>query len=452
MIHILGKIFTPLSTALDIGGKVLGLPPEVTNTAKIIANAATGNVIGVVDGGVSLAANLMSSAATTEYTSSSGPCAGYAQAPAADPRLQEFHKHLKTVEKGLSTIEDLAYGGVLFKDGLFAMCDLDMAIAHDKCPPELREACLFLKHNPDLFARLDTAAGIGKKDGIVGMADIRNAIYTVGKELETSAKPQSSPKPKPSSSAVSKPSVDCAPSTPPPKPQPKPESAPTSSKGTLDSNFLDYLEALRTLDANYRTYDASVGKLDEFLTRDNLRAIVKNPHASADLKAAAKFFLDHDEYYNRLEMSAGYAGRDGTVGWGDVKTAIAHAEQDLKKYGPPRSKSSTEVGASSGTSSSSLSNIINDPSLSLEEKIQQILTAIMDRADAEILSLTEQLSEAENKERSGKGENKGPSVQNLQLKLQQVMERRKQMFELMTNMSSKFNEMAKSAIQNLGRA
>ena len=43
-------------------------------------------------------------------------------------------------------------------------------------------------------------------------------------------------------------------------------------------------------------------------------------------------------------------------------------------------------------------------------------------------------------------------VEQLQLKLQKLMERRKQTFDLMSNISEKFNEMAKTAIQNLGRS
>ena len=47
------------------------------------------------------------------------------------------------------------------------------------------------------------------------------------------------------------------------------------------------------------------------------------------------------------------------------------------------------------------------------------------------------------------------SQQNLELlqqRMQRAVERRKQMYDLMSNMSSKFNEMAKTAIQNLARA
>ena len=44
------------------------------------------------------------------------------------------------------------------------------------------------------------------------------------------------------------------------------------------------------------------------------------------------------------------------------------------------------------------------------------------------------------------------SQQFLQLRLQELMERRKSMFELMSDLSSSFHAMARTAIGNLGRA
>jgi hypothetical protein len=43
-------------------------------------------------------------------------------------------------------------------------------------------------------------------------------------------------------------------------------------------------------------------------------------------------------------------------------------------------------------------------------------------------------------------------MQMLQFRIQRAVERRSQMFQLMSTLSEKFNEMAKVAIQNLGRA
>jgi hypothetical protein len=91
---------------------------------------------------------------------------------------------------------------------------------------------------------------------------------------------------------------------------------------------------------------------------------------------------------------------------------------------------------------------------------------IMEEIDAEVLDTMEAHAAAKDSQVKSKEPGKDGKPQNseaeqlkaqqssekLQLKLQQLMERRKQMFDLMTNMSQKFNEMAKAAIQNMARA
>ena len=94
---------------------------------------------------------------------------------------------------------------------------------------------------------------------------------------------------------------------------------------------------------------------------------------------------------------------------------------------------------------------MNDPGLSLEEKVQQILMSVTDRIDGEIVNLMNDIEQQE-KKGAGSKDKTGQGLEKLQLKLQQLMEKRKQMFQLMTDMSMKFNEMAKAAIQNMARA
>lgn len=107
--------------------------------------------------------------------------------------------------------------------------------------------------------------------------------------------------------------------------------------------------------------------------------------------------------------------------------------------------------------------------MSLEEKIQAILMLITESVDQEIEQTMQGIADAQDRlaqTRDGRAKAQKPAgqathaketeqqreIEKLQLKLQKLIERRKQMFELMSNLSSKFNEMAKTAIQNLGRA
>jgi hypothetical protein len=259
----------------------------------------------------------------------------------------------------------------------------------------------------------------------------------------------------------------------------------------LASDFGEYRDALRVLKANYPTFDTAVGLPDGYLTRENLAAIVKNPHAAPELKQAAQFFLDHPEYYNRLEMSAGWAIKDGIVGMADVDKELARVEQDIRRYGlPPSNKTSGPSQAPQGTGPSQapqgtgpsqapqgtgpakqqqapdqvgeLSAILRDPTLSLEEKIMLLLQRILEKLDDKIHDTMGQLAANEDEKyangkrtddnKADKEHKLNKTSNQLQQELQSLMEKRKQMFELMSNMSNKFHEMSKTAIQNLGRA
>lgn len=107
-----------------------------------------------------------------------------------------------------------------------------------------------------------------------------------------------------------------------------------------------------------------------------------------------------------------------------------------------------------------MSSILNNPHMSVEEKIQAILMLITRDTDDEILDVMQQMASARG-ERAGLGTDEAAkareakletTMQELNLRLQKLMEKRKQMFDLMSTISSKFNEMAKMAIQNMGRA
>jgi hypothetical protein len=126
---------------------------------------------------------------------------------------------------------------------------------------------------------------------------------------------------------------------------------------------------------------------------------------------------------------------------------------------PPPIVPTPKPGGSSG-GSGGVSDIINNPNMSLEEKLQAILTMITRDTDDEILDVMKDMASVRD-ERVGLGTDQNSrareakletTMEQLNLRLQKLMEKRKQMFDLMSNISSNFNEMAKQAIQNLGRA
>jgi hypothetical protein len=105
-------------------------------------------------------------------------------------------------------------------------------------------------------------------------------------------------------------------------------------------------------------------------------------------------------------------------------------------------------------------SILDNPNMSVEDKIQAILMGIAENTDDELLGVLNDMADQRDQRATlgtsdadkKKAAKIDSSMQELELRLQKLMEKRKAMFELMSNMSSKFHEMAKTAISNLRSA
>ncbi|HEX8703222.1 MAG TPA: hypothetical protein VF815_30580 [Myxococcaceae bacterium] len=271
-----------------------------------------------------------------------------------------------------------------------------------------------------------------------------------------------------------------------------------SNKGQLDPSYLEYRDALKTIAANYALLDTLNGSRNEKINVRTLEMAVTWPNLPSELKEAARFLVAHPEFRNMLD-TAGEGGRvDGTISQKDVQKALKQVNDDIAKYGvrdtaspapstpapapapapstppvsgsPPPGKPGTpgectpapapKPSPSPAPERSGVNDIINNPHMSLEEKIQAILMLITRDTDDEILDVMKEMSSIR-EERAGLGTDEKSrtkdakletTFQELNLRLQKLMEKRKQMFDLMSTLSSKFNEMAKVAIQNMGRA
>lgn len=269
----------------------------------------------------------------------------------------------------------------------------------------------------------------------------------------------------------------------------------TGNAGQLDPRYLEYREALRTIAANYGMLDTLCGSKNGKFDVRTLQAAANHPHLPPELKDAVRFLATHPEYRNMVD-TAGKGGRvDGTISQQDVQKALKQANDDIAHYGirdtaspapsvppvpsaptpstppvsgtPPPGKPGAPVESAPPTAPkppaqerSGVGDILNNPHMSLEEKIQAILMLITRDTDEEILDVMKEMATIR-EERAGLGtDDKSKSkdaklettFQELNLRLQKLMEKRKQMFDLMSTLSSKFNEMAKVAIQNMGRA
>jgi hypothetical protein len=118
------------------------------------------------------------------------------------------------------------------------------------------------------------------------------------------------------------------------------------------------------------------------------------------------------------------------------------------------------VGTTGCTGGPGMRGIINDPCMSLEEKIEAILMNLTQKMDDEILQTMDDLAAAQDKQsriKNGKGDEKALTeaqrdIDRISMRLQKLIEKRKMMFEMMSTLSMKFNEMAKTALSNMRSA
>lgn len=471
----------PLSTAVDFAGNTLGLPPLITQSVKAATGAATGNVMMAASGAMGMAQELSKNPpAKTEYRpSSSGGQArvgeGYASssvlAPGAsplDPKMADYADALKVLEANFDQL-DLLDGK---KGGSLSRKDLERLANDASLSRQLRDAARFLLENKALFEQLDNHGTMGRGGffGIAGalrnldtfsLKDLRGELDRVERDFARYGRPgRPGTGPTPGPAPVCEMPMPTPPTPAPPTPAPPTPAPPTPAPGrpgdALDPNFREYRDALSVLSRNWDTFDGAVGARDNLLTRDNLDAILANPASSATLKRAAQFFKDHPEYYDRLEMAAGVGGRDGVVGRPDVTAALRDADRVLGGPGtqyPSGGGRRPEGGAS-------VRDILDNPQMSIEDKIQAILGSINRDTDGEILDVMRDMASARDEQAAlgtsdadrKKAAKLETSMQELNLRLQKLMEKRKAMFDLMSNMSSKFHEMAKTAISNLRSA
>jgi hypothetical protein len=219
-------------------------------------------------------------------------------------------------------------------------------------------------------------------------------------------------------------------------------------------------------------------------TRKTLEKVAKSPDMPASVREAAQFLLAHPEYRTQLDTASQKGGLvDGTFSTKDVRAALSDVDARIAQYGvrgertamtPPGTSVGTQPPVSgarpeeparppastSGSASSSVKGIINDPHLSLEEKIEAILMALTERMDGDILETMDALAAAQDRQsgiKNGKGDEKALAesqrdVDRIQMRLQKLVEKRKMMFEMMSTLSMKFNEMAKTALSNMRSA
>ncbi|NBD11490.1 MULTISPECIES: hypothetical protein [Corallococcus] len=500
----------PMAAVVDLGGNALGLPPVLTQSIKTAAGVMTGNVMMAASGALGVADELKKNpSAKTEYCAPRDAAkagAGYAtaartedsrtQGPSGsrsplDPKLLDYSDALRTLEANFGYL-DLLDGR---KDGTLSHGDLQRIAQDPQVSPSLREAAKFLVENRGFFEQVDTAKKtllgmpmLNFNDDRLDLRSLQQESQRLSAEFAKYGRPERPGRPAPTPSDGGPQPSDCAPpskgggSGPVPgsgagrpgsgagrpgggtdgasgRPGPGAEGTgrpgsggSTGSTGALDPNFAGYRDALRVLEQNWDTFDTAVGTKDGKLAMANFEAVLNSPAASPTLKRAAQFFKDNPEYFSRLEMAAGSGGRDGVASRQDLSAELAAVAK------LPGGSSSSASGRSAGGTRAR--DIVDNPNMSIEQKVQALLMGITEDTDAELLDVMNEMASAREERATlgssdadkARGAKLDTSMQELELRLQTLMEKRKAMFDLMSNMSSKFNEMAKTAISNLRSA
>jgi hypothetical protein len=278
-----------------------------------------------------------------------------------------------------------------------------------------------------------------------------------------------------------------------PAPQGPPASRPATGGSHLDPKMRDYHDALQTLRQNFAYLDGMDGKLDKSISLADLKRLSNDARVSSELREAARFLVENPGYFERLDSSSrtqSGLGQRFLDSWNDDRITLGNVENELLKVkadfaqyegrerpgskppstgAPPVSPrpppgQSCPVDTGSGRpgrpgsgSDSNVRDIINNPNLSIEDKVEAILMGILQDVDEEILQAMDDLASAQDKRagiKNDKGNEKAladadSSIEFVQMRLQKLVQKRQQMFDLMSNMSAKFHEMQKHVINNI---
>jgi hypothetical protein len=308
------------------------------------------------------------------------------------------------------------------RDGLIGTVDLEAALKDPDARPDVKAAARYLLQHPEVFAKLDTASQGGKADGLISKADL-----DVGQRLLH---------------------LD-----------------PRSATLIVREHF-SYLDTA-----------AGIGKPDGIIARSDLEAAIRDPNAPSDLKAAAHYLLDHPELYAELDDAAHVLGHnDGLIASKDIDAWLAaHPERDSwgsssgGDFDTPHSRPalSSWFTAPEGTRGhgndplqNQIEDVLSDPSLTVEDKVTLFLMLVMKKMDKDIeaqADYIEQLQQQQNKAAAdARLQGKAPPESNASIdvesqKLARLVTKRNQMFDILRSIIDKYNETAKNIIQSLGR-
>jgi hypothetical protein len=460
----LGAISAPFTAVIDAGTKLLGLPPVIGDALKVAVGAATGDFVTLMQGSTQLLKDLAASAAETEYappkdeayggtdgwaSNASLKASATADDPAATDLLAEDvapaavtdavvagedteeTRALETLSRNFDAMNrDHGLFGA-FGDKVITEKELRETAEDPDAPIDLKRAARYILDNPDLLDRLSRS-----RDG--GDQGIARSDIDLADESGTTT------------------------------------GSSTAGSGGTSKARNDELSALQTLLGSFdqlNRWSEGLVPPDKVLSREELERAASDADTSPSLKGALRYVLDHPSLLKRLSQSKGF-GVTG-ISRSDLELGIQDARRgattSTKTPNPttatpaPKATSSTSTASTTRSSSSSSSpskdpsikDILNDKSLSIEEKIEMILMVLENRVDDQMLSVTQQMDQNDDKKTNKDDRKKVTQLdkvdRDLNFKMERLMKRKEQLSNLLSTMEMKFASMAQTAIANMGR-
>ncbi|RPH70921.1 MAG: hypothetical protein EHM78_09470 [Myxococcaceae bacterium] len=394
-----------------------------------------GDDSGVARGDIELAREESGTEGSSSAGAADGPDGADVVASAAGDADPEEHRALETLRRNFDAMNrDHGFLGA-FGDRVITEKELRETAEDPDASLELKRAARCILDNPDLMERLSRSKD-GDDQGIA-----RSDIDLAEESVEAAGRPVGS----------------------------------GGSTGTRAAAGSDELSALQTILASFDSLnDRNPFFGDKVLSREELERAATNADTSPALKRALRYVLDHPALLDRLSRSKGF-GVSG-MSRSDLEIGIEDARRGAAAPGPTTTKSSSGTAkpagssGSSGTSKSSSSSsksstsrsrdpsikdILNDKSLSIEERIEMILMVLENRVDDQMLSVTQQMDQNDDKKTNKDDRKKVAKLdkvdRDLNFKMERLMKRKEQLSNLLSTMEMKFASMAQTAIANMGR-
>lgn len=260
--------------------------------------------------------------------------------------------------------------------------------------------------------------------------------------------------------------------------------APSPQKSAEQIVREQHLDVLWTMEHNWEDLDRGglIGCVDGKVSITT----ISEWQCSADpeKRKVGQFFKDHPELLAELDASG---GKDGMFTRTDLRATISKVQSEIETgrsspgqiVRPPEGTPVYGTDPSPNTDarplpappaspvSRGIQDIMKDPNMSVEEKIMAILSLVMAEIDRQLVNTTEKLG-AKTKDRvdvADAAQKKDAStedkhaladtdrgIQELTQDMQSLVQKRNQMFTMMSNISMTFSQMSMTAIQNMGRA